>query len=119
MSETDDLPETIQMIAEVVALQSSAVGVIPVEGTTPIDLDRDASFSVEVLGQLLDSCVRLIAPADVPYGLVEAIQRQPVPLVFSGSSWLSRHRALVFHDGQCAVEGYRMRYSRLFGVLID
>ncbi|MEU8035583.1 hypothetical protein [Streptosporangium sp. NPDC049078] len=119
MSEADDFPETAQLIAEVVALRAVPTGVVAVEGSTPIDLDSDAPLAPEVLGQMLDSCVRLIALADVPYGLVEAIQRQTVPPAFADNAWLSRYRALVFRDDRCVVEKYRLRYSRRFGVLID
>src|SRR5688572_8952434 len=104
MSEADDVTEMPQLIVEVVALRATTAGTIPVEGSTPIDLDSDAPLAADVLGQLLDSCVRLIAPADVPYGLVEAIQRQTVPSAFADNSWLGRHRALVFRDDRYAVE---------------
>ncbi|MEU9884342.1 hypothetical protein [Sphaerisporangium sp. NPDC051011] len=120
MSGTEyDLADAVRAIADVVVFRATPRGALPVEGSTPVDLAADVPLAIEVVGQLLDSRVRLIAPFDVPYGLVEAIQRQSVPRAFASDSWLGRHRALVFRDDRCAVEGYRLRYSRRFGVLID
>jgi hypothetical protein len=67
----------------------------------------------------MDSRVRLIAPADAPYELIEAIERQPVPAAFADHAWLSRCRALVFEQDQCTIGQFSLRYSRLFGILID
>ncbi|MET8139993.1 hypothetical protein ABZU32_06760 [Sphaerisporangium sp. NPDC005288] len=120
MSKAEDhLAEVVPIIVEVVVLQATPEGIVPVEGSMLVDLDSGAPLATEVVGQLLDSCVRLIAPFDVPYGLVNAVQQQTVPRAFVGDSWLGRHRALVFRDDRCVVEGYRLRYSRRFGVLID
>ncbi|GAB1819619.1 hypothetical protein [Herbidospora sp. RD11066] len=115
----DDSIEMVSAVAEVVVLQETSTGVVPAEGRSRVDLNDETPLPIDLIVQCLDSCVRLIAPMDVPYGLVDAVKRRPVPSAFAATSQLSRQRALVFRDGECLVEGYRLRYSRLFGVLVD
>lgn len=119
VTEPDSPLEVVQLIAEVVVLRVTSGGLVPVEGDAPIDLAVAEPLPAPLVGQLLDSRVRLIAPTDVPYELVEAIEQQPLPPAFADNPWLSRYRALVFDQDQCTIRGFCLRYSRRFGVLID
>ncbi|MGW4475946.1 hypothetical protein ACWENQ_40290 [Nonomuraea sp. NPDC004354] len=119
MSEHDASLELVQVIAEVVVLHATSGGLLPTEGHTPIELTTsEPPLSLDVVGQLLDSRARLNAP-EVPYGLIDVIERQPVPAAFADHSWLSRYRPLVFTRDRCVIGGYRLRYSRRFGILLD
>ncbi|MER7369322.1 hypothetical protein [Nonomuraea wenchangensis] len=119
MSEHGSSPEIVQAPAEVVVLSVTPGGLVPVEGDTPIDLAVPEPLAEPLVGQLLDSRVRLIAPTEAPYELIEAIKEQHIPPAFADNAWLSRYRVLVFEEGRCTIRGFRLRYSRRFGILID
>lgn len=119
MSEHGGPLEIVQAIAEVVVLRATPSGLAPIEGEAPVALDVPGRLATPLVKQLLDSRVRLIAPMEAPYELIEAIEQQSVPTAFADDAWLSRYRVLVFEEGQCTIGGFHLRYSRRFGILID
>lgn len=92
---------------------------VPIEGTTAVDLDVGTPPTPELIAQLLDSSVRVSAPSDVPYEVVEAINELPIPALFARTPWLRAHRALVLHDRRVALSAFEMRYSPHLGLVVD
>lgn len=91
----------------------------PLVGDSLIDLDSTVAPTSDLLADLLDSAVRLVAPTDVPLDVVEHIQQTPVPKAFQASGWLREHRALVFHEGCCRLGSLAVRYDPQLGLSID
>ena len=84
-----------------------------------MDLNSPEAPTPDVLADLLDSTVRLVAPTDVPLDVVDLIRQTPVPKAFQASSWLREHRVLVFRDGYCRLRSLVMRYGPQLGLAID
>lgn len=91
----------------------------PLVGDSPVDLDSPEAPTPDVLADLLDSTVRLVAPTDVPLDVVDLLRERPVPRIFLASGWLREHRALVFRDGRCHLGALVVRYEPELGLSID
>ncbi|WP_055483707.1 M23 family metallopeptidase [Sphaerimonospora mesophila] len=121
MTDPHEFSESIEETVTVVLLrQNPANGeLIPVEGDIAVDLDASTPPPPELVAQLLDSSVRLTAPSEVPYEIVEAINELPIPVLFAQTPWLRAHRVLTFRGGRAALGSFRMRYSPRLGLLVD
>ena len=91
----------------------------PLVGDSPVDLNSPEAPTPDVLADLLDSTVRLVAPTDVLLDVVDLVRQAPVPKAFQASSWLREHRVLVFRDGYCRLGSLVMRYGPQLGLAID
>lgn len=88
---------------------------VPVAGGCGVDLSSTQPPDAAVLACLLDSTVTI--GEDVPdeaRGLLAGI---PIPPLFRASSWLCRHRPLVFSNGTTEVGGMRMLHLPHFGIV--
>ncbi|MFD9734624.1 hypothetical protein [Umezawaea sp. NPDC059074] len=65
---------------------------------------------------LADSSAVLVAPTSVSHEVLRAIQRSSVPDECAGNPWFDQHRALVFIEGCCVVDGHELHYDEGFGV---
>jgi hypothetical protein len=114
----DDAPE--EQSIDVVLLRRDATGqVIPVHGTTPVDLTATTAPPPAVEQELLESSTVLVAPTGVPVDLVRALLATTAPAAFIGRSWLHEHRALIFVDGRCQVGLHILRHHDEFGVYAE
>ena len=89
-----------------------------IAGRAPVDLDDPAGLARSVVADALDSTVRLTAPMDVPFELIDDIHDLPVPTAFQPSGWLSDHRALIFHNGRFRVGSHDLTYDDDLGLSI-
>ncbi|GAB3910501.1 hypothetical protein [Microbispora bryophytorum] len=120
MTDALDFSPSMDATVAVVLLHEDPVSgeLVALEGNMAVDLDVGTPPTPELVAQLLDSCVRLTAPSEVPYEVVEAINEVPIPAVFTQTPWLRAHRALVLHDGRAALGAFRMRYSPGLGLVV-
>ncbi|MFI7033554.1 hypothetical protein OHB01_26035 [Microbispora hainanensis] len=121
MTDALGFSESIDATVAVVLLREGPVSgeLIPLEGNIAVDFDAGTPPTPELVAQLLDSSVRLTAPSEVPYEVVEAINEVPIPAVFTRTPWLRAHRALVLRDGRAALGAFQMRYSPRLGLVVD
>lgn len=91
----------------------------PLFSDRQVGLDSPDVPAPEVLADLLDSAVRLVAPTDVPFDVVDLIRQLPVPETFRVSGWLREHRVLVFEDGRCRLGSLALRYEPNLGLSLD
>lgn len=106
---------------EVVIMRRKAGGgqPTPLASDRPVDLDNSDPPAPETLADLLDSTVRLVAPTDVPFDVVDFVRQMPVPEAFQASGWLREHRVLIFEDGRCHLGSLALRYEPEFGLSLD
>ncbi|MGB6164784.1 MAG: hypothetical protein WCF33_20820 [Pseudonocardiaceae bacterium] len=91
----------------------------PLFSDRPVDLDSPDAPAPAALADLLDSTVRLVAPTDVPFGVVDLVRQVPVPEAFQALGWLREHRVLVFQDGRCHSGLLALRYDPDLGLSLD
>jgi hypothetical protein len=103
----------------VIMARTGTEGPIPIAGGLPVHLDETAGPPPELLADLLDSTIKLTAPADGAEELIDLIRATPVPRAFRATGWLTNHRALIFHDGRCEVGRFVLRYEPTLGLSID
>lgn len=85
-----------------------------------VDLDSPDVPAPEALADLLDSSVRLVAPTDVPFGVVDLVRQIPVPEAFQALGWLGEHRVLVVEDdGRCHLGSLALRYEPDLGLSLE
>lgn len=106
---------------DVVIMREEARGgqATPLNSGRPVDLGCPEVPAPEVLADLLDSTVRLIAPTDVPFDVVDLVRQLPVPAMFQASGWLREHRVLVFEDGHCHLGSLALSYEPELGLSLD
>lgn len=116
-----DFSEGIDATVAVVLLREDPVSgdLVPLEGNMAVDLNVATPPTPELIAQLLDSTVRLSAPSEMPYEVVEAVNEVPIPKVFAQTPWLRAHRTLVLRDGRVVLGAFRMRYSPRLGLVVD
>jgi CRISPR-associated nuclease/helicase Cas3-like protein len=104
---------------DVIVLHRDADGVLiqTKSGLRQVDLNED--MSQDIVADLLDCSVTLIAPAGVPVEVLNALTREQVPPAFRSSAWLRQHRALIFTDGRCTVGSVDLCYRTELGVYPD
>lgn len=105
-------------LVHVVLLRHTATGPVPLLGRTTVDLSA-TTLGPDLIEDLLDSSVLLVAPAGVPQATVDAIRIRPVPRLFVRTPELHQHRALTFTDRGASVDGHHLRYHKEFGVCVD
>ncbi|MFJ1913226.1 hypothetical protein ACIOGX_15050 [Streptomyces sp. NPDC088147] len=93
--------------------------VTPHAGGDPLDLGWEGPLPRDVVDVLRGSSLLLQAGGDVPQAVIEELWEWPVPLLFRGSPWLRRARALVLIDGRTEVAGAGIGYLAGLGLWVD
>lgn len=101
---------------DLVLLARTADGLVPVAGSTPVDIDAGEP-SPATVDALRGSSVT-IAAGEIPLGLFDELARIPVPPAFAASPWLFRHRPLVFTGGAAQIGGWNLPYTPETGLVM-
>ncbi|MFD0883260.1 type I-E CRISPR-associated protein Cse1/CasA [Streptosporangium algeriense] len=91
---------------------------VPIGADVPLDLTDPAKPAEDHLRALDGASVSLVAGPDLPAEVVRAVAATPVPRLFQSSSWLYRHRAVIFTGERCVVGGHVLHYNDLFGLYV-
>lgn len=89
---------------------------VPVAGGQPIDLQRSEPLDAALLTVLLDSSVNL--GVEVSTEMRRSFLCLPFPPLFQTSSWLCRHRPLIFEDGKVKIDDLEVSYMHEFGLIL-
>lgn len=93
--------------------------VAALEGGEPLDLADPSGGDEHAVHRLRSSMLRLDTAEDVPYAVIDALLRSPVPPLFQASPWLRRARLLALENGVTHIAGIRLGYQAGTGLWVE
>ncbi|MFI6929692.1 hypothetical protein [Streptomyces sp. NPDC050287] len=93
--------------------------VTALEGGQPLDLADSSAVDEQTVARLRGSMLRLDTAEDIPYAVIDALLRSPVPPLFQAFPWLRHARPLALESGVTRIAGTRLGYQAGTGLWVE